>query len=114
MATADASGTSSGGALLQKVGAGTSAGTLGTLIFVGVLARDAFEAQQDATERVGEAIEDVRDLGEQTQEEVAKLKRQLEDIETAGQVQRDELEQRWRAELDELRACVLDRKRCRR
>lgn len=100
------------GALLQKVGAGASAGTLGTLLFVGMLARDAFEAQLEATERIGEAVEDVRSLAEQTQEKVATLERQLEAVQDAEKVKRAELEQRFRDELEGLRACVLDRKRC--
>lgn len=100
--------------LLQKVGVTTNAGTLGTLILVGVLAKDAFAAQLEATERALDAIEDVREVAGETQAEVGTLKRKLESVETAGQRERDELERRLRAELDELRTCVLDRKRCKR
>lgn len=109
------------GGLLQKVGAGTSAGTLGLLVLVGTFAREAFEAQLDATEDAVEAIEEVRDVATSTQSEVENLKKGLGAVEENGQRERAELEAKLRRELDvmhaalaELRACVEEGRRCKR
>lgn len=120
----DASTTTTSGlanaGLLQKVGAGANVGTLGTLLLVGALAREAFEAQLDATEDAVEAIEDVRDSVEDTQRELASVKSTLDEVESSGNRERDELERKLRSELDALRLglaeldeCVRE-KRCKR
>lgn len=120
----DASTTTTSGlahpGLLQKVGAGANVGTLGTLLLVGALAREAFEAQLDATEDAVAAIEDVRDLAEDTQRELASVKGALAEVEAGGNRERDDLERQLRTELDAIQAkldaldeCVRE-KRCKR
>lgn len=107
--------------LLTRAGTGASVGTFGVLLLVGGLARDAFEAQLEATENAVDAIEDVRVVVADTQDEVAGLKKKLDAVETTEQRERGDLEVRLRreleglrAELAELRECVEHGKRCKR
>lgn len=104
---------------LSKLGAGTSAGTLGTLLFVAFFARDAMQSQLEAMRRVEDGVADLGTELAQTRAELGEVQAKLRNVEEASAAERAALERqtqtdllRLSAELAELRECWVAKKGC--